>query len=107
MFTAVLLLALAGETTAPEWTFIAPRPGEAFEHPPLRALALGSAKPEDVVEKVAYRGSRQRYAQLRYGSPSSVRVTIVVDELGPGQADVYVDADRNRRIEAKDRAQGQ
>ena len=57
--------------------------------------------------KVKYRGARQRYAQLRYGSPSSVRVTIVLDEIGRGSADLYVDADRNRRIEAADRVPGE
>ena len=57
--------------------------------------------------KVTFRGSRQRYAQLRYGSPSSVRVTIVLDEIGRGAADLYVDANRNRRIEATDRVDGE
>ena len=35
-----------------------------------------------------------------------MRVTIVLDELGRGVADLYVDADRNRRIEATDRVEG-
>ena len=56
-----------------------------------------------MLEKVTYRGHRRRYAQLRYGSPSSVRVTVVVDELAPAEADLYVDANRNRRIELADR----
>src|SRR5262249_58696938 len=57
----------------------------------------------EVREWARYRGTRRRYAQLRYGSPGSVRVTVVLDEAGPGDVDLYVDADRNRRIEAKDR----
>jgi hypothetical protein len=85
------------------WRFVAPAPGDAFEHPPLRALALSREKPDDVLEKVTYRGHRRRYAQLRYGSPSSVRVTVVLDDLAPGKADLYVDANRNRRIEPTDR----
>jgi hypothetical protein len=36
-----------------------------------------------------------------------VRVTIVLDEIGRGEADLYVDADRNRRIEATDRVEGE
>ena len=56
--------------------------------------------------KAKFRGSRQRYAQLRYGSPSSVRITLVLDELARGAADLYVDANRNRRIEATDRVDG-
>ena len=50
-----------------------------------------------------YRGARQRYAQIRYGSPGSVRITVVLDEVSSSDVDLYVDADRNRRIEAKDR----
>jgi hypothetical protein len=69
-------------------------------------MALADAKPDDVRELARYRGMRRRYAQLRYGSPGSVRVTVVLDEISPGDADLYVDADRNRRIEDKDRVQG-
>lgn len=99
-----LLLALP-DPPAPEgaWRFVVPAPGDAFEHPPLRALGLSREKPDDVVEKVEYRGHRRRYGQLRYGSPSSVRVTVVLDDLAPGKSDLYVDAGRNRRIEPADR----
>jgi hypothetical protein len=100
--TLVLLAAVLLAPPAGDWRFAAPGPGEAFEHPPLRALALSREKPGDVVEKAVYRGHRRRYAQLRYGSPSSVRVTVVVDDLAPGKADLYVDAGRNRRIESAD-----
>ncbi len=72
----------------------------------MRALALSRAKPEDLVEKVRYRGARQRYAQIRYGSPGSIRITVVLDEASSSDVDLYVDADRNRRIEAKDRLAG-
>ena len=66
---------------------------------------LGREKPEDLVEKAAYRGdpARRRYAQVRFGSAGSIRVTVVLDEVGPGEADLYVDADRNRRIDDRDR----
>lgn len=110
----MILLALALAASAADegmagdaWRFSVPAPGDPFEHPPLRALALAESKPEDLLEKVGYRGRRRRYAQLRYGSPGSVRVTVVLDEVGPGRADLYVDADRNRRIEARDRIEGE
>lgn len=102
------LLVLAAVLLAPpagDWRFVAPVPGDSFEHPPLRALTLSREKPEDVVEKAAYRGHRRRYAQLRYGGPSSVRVTVVLDDLARGKADLYVDANRNRRIESSDRVE--
>ncbi|HUG92416.1 MAG TPA: hypothetical protein VML55_16375, partial [Planctomycetaceae bacterium] len=44
--------------------------------------------------------------QVRYGSADSVRVTFVVDRHESGEADLYVDANRNRIIEAKDRLEG-
>ena len=72
----------------------------------MRALALSRTKPDDVKEMVHYRGARQRYAQIRYGSPGSVRITVVLDEVSSSDVDLYVDADRNRRIEAKDRVAG-
>ena len=88
------------------WRYVVPPPGDVFESPPLRSIGLASEKPDDLLVKVTFRGSRQRDAQLRFGSPSSVRVTVVLDDLGRGAADLYVDADRNRRIEAADRVDG-
>jgi hypothetical protein len=104
----VLAMVVASDPgSAPStWRYVVPPPGDAFESPPLRSIGLSSEKPEDLVVKVTFRGSRQRYAQLRYGSPSSVRVTVVLDETGRGEADLYVDANRNRRIEATDRVDG-
>jgi hypothetical protein len=105
----ILSLAFALTATADAagdgWRYVLPPPGEAFEHPPLRALVLSPARPDDVVEKAAYRGRRRRYAQLRYGGPNSVRITVVLDEAGPGDADLYVDAGRNRRIEPGDKVE--
>jgi hypothetical protein len=103
---ALSLMPAAGVAIAGDWQFVLPAAGDPFEHPPLRALALSRTRPDDVKEMVRYRGARQRYAQLRYGSPGSVRITVVLDEVSPRDVDLYVDADRNRRIEAKDRLSG-
>jgi hypothetical protein len=91
------------DSAAPAWRFVLPAPGDPFEHPPFRALVPGREKPEDVVERVAYRGTGRRYAQVRFGSPGSVRVTIVLDEVGSGDVDLYVDANRDRKIDGRDR----
>jgi hypothetical protein len=104
---ALALLGTAGPAAAGDWRYVLPPPGDAFEHPPLRALALSRQKPEDVKETVRYRGGRQRYTQLRYGSPGSIRVTVVLDVVAPGDVDLYVDSNRNRRIEARDRVTGE
>jgi hypothetical protein len=94
--------ALADSSGAP-WSYVVPSAEDPFEPAPLRALALTPVKPADLVEKVTYRGKRRRYAQIRYGTPTSVRVTAVLDESGPGAAVLYVDANRDRRIEAIDK----
>jgi len=94
--------------SAPEpraWRFVLPSPGDPFEHAPFRALVLSRVKPEELIEKVTYRGdpARRRYAQLRFGSPSSTRVTVVVDTVATGEVDLYADADRNLKIDDRDR----
>jgi hypothetical protein len=85
------------------WRFVLPAEGDAFEHPPFRALILSREKPDDVAEKAAYRGKSRRFAQIRFGSPGSVRVTVVLDEVGPGDVDLFVDANRDRKIDERDR----
>ena len=112
------LLALAGVTPtvptipirnhpprAPRLAICDARPGDPFEHAPFRALVLSREKPEELIEKVAYRGepARRRYARIRFGSPSSTRVTVVVDTAALGEVDFYADADRNLKIDDRDR----
>ncbi len=113
--SALLALALAAASHGHEnpqanesgpWQFVLPAAGDPFEHPPFRALVLGREKPEDVTERVSYRGTSRRYAQLRFGSPGSTRVTVVLDEVGPGDVDLFVDANRDRKIDDRDRVAG-
>ena len=101
-----LMLALPPAVESSAWKYVVPAPREPFAHPPLRALPLTDQRPADLEEKVTYRGKRQRYAQLRYGSPASIRVAIVVDELPSGEVDLYVDARRKRTIESADKVSG-
>lgn len=70
--------------------------------PVFRPIPLTAGRSPDVKERVEYRGIRRKYAQLRYGSENSTRVAIVVDELGPGQFDLYVDRNRNRIIQSNE-----
>ena len=102
---AVDAQAQAVSASQPGWRYVLPAPGDPFDHAPFRALVLTREKPEELVEKAAYRGdkSRRRYARIRYGSPSSIRVSIVLDETADGKIDLYADADRNLRIDDRDR----
>ncbi|GIW90847.1 MAG: hypothetical protein KatS3mg109_1279 [Pirellulaceae bacterium] len=72
-----------------------------------RTIELSEERPEDLIEEATYRGSARRYAQLRYGSENSRRVTIVVDELGEGRYDFYADGNRDRRITPDERLAGE
>ncbi len=100
--------AQAVSPSQPGWRYVLPAPGDPFDHAPFRALVLTREKPEELVERAAYRGekSRRRYARIRYGSPSSIRVSIVLDETADGKIDLYADADRNLRIDDRDRVSG-
>jgi hypothetical protein len=107
-FFLALAAGLAGEPTSQggaEWRYVVPAAGEAFDHAPLRALVLSREKPLELVEKVAYQGepALRRYAMLRFGSASSTRVTVVVDRDVKGNTDLFLDADRNLRIDDRDR----
>jgi hypothetical protein len=106
--TLSLCLALlpGGPALAGGWRYVVPPPEDSFAHPPPRALPLGDRKPTDLKESVRYRGKRQRYAQLTYGAGRQAAVAVVVDEVGPNEIDLYVDADRDREITAKDRVAG-
>lgn len=87
----------------PTWSYRADVEGL---RPVARSFDLSTTAPEDLVEDVAYQGSVQRYAQLRYGSENSRRVVVVVDELDDGAYVFYVDANRDRRIAPRDLVPG-
>ena len=72
-----------------------------------RSIDLAEDRPHELDERADYQGTRQRYAQLRYGSENSRRVVIVIDDLGSGEYEFYVDADRDRRITSRDIVAGQ
>ena len=103
---ALLLAASLARAEEPAWRYVVPSPGGPHEHPPARVLPLGRQKPDDLKETARYRGKQQRYGQLVYGGPGSARVTVVLDEVAPGEADLYLDANRRRAIGPKDRVAG-
>jgi hypothetical protein len=108
---AALCLTLAGgifaaETAKPQWRYVAPKAGERMEHPPLRQLPLSGVKPPELEESVQYRGHERLYAEFRFGTSGSTLVTVVIDRISDAEADVYVDRDRNRKIEGEERLAG-
>src|SRR5438067_67864 len=91
-----LALALAPSTSADTWRYVVPPGNDAFAHPPPRTIPLSSTKPSDLKETVRYRGTKRRYARLVYGSGRTAPVTVVVDEVGRAEIDLYLDADRDK-----------
>jgi hypothetical protein len=98
--------ARAGQPAAPAWRYVAESEKDSPIRPVLRFIALSADKPEELAEEASYRGKEQRYAQVRYGSDDSRRVVVVVDLVSRDDFDLYVDADRNRVIQAKDKVAG-
>jgi hypothetical protein len=90
----------------PAWRYVAKPESDSPIRPVFRFVTLSGTKPDDLGEEVQYRGKQQKYAQVRYGSDNSRRVVVVVDEVSPDDFDLYVDANRNRVIEAKDKIAG-
>jgi len=91
---------------ASSWKYVAEPAEGAFVRPVLRGVSLSAEKPDPMSETVKYRGRRQRYAQLRYGTEDSTRVIVVVDEISRTAFDLYVDRNRNRIIESRDLVKG-
>jgi hypothetical protein len=102
----LLLLGVDVLADEPAWRYVAEAAADSPMRPVFRFVALAGTKPEELREEVSYRGKEQKYAQIRYGSDDSRRVVVVVDEVSQGDFDLYVDANRNRVIEAKDKVAG-
>jgi hypothetical protein len=90
----------------PAWRYVADAGADSPMRPVFRFVTLSSTKPDDLAEEARYRGKERKYAQVRYGSEDSRRVVVVVDEVSRDDFDLYVDANRNRVIEAKDKIPG-
>ena len=74
-----------------------------------RAIKFLGEKPEDVETDIEFRGIRQLHGQIRYGTADSIRVGLIVDQLSASTADfdLYVDRNRDRKIEVDEKVNGQ
>jgi hypothetical protein len=104
-FAGLLLFGSGTLGAEPVWRYVATPRADAAR-PVFRYVQLSGTKPDELREKAAYRGKKQQYARVRYGSDDSRRVAVVVDEVSPDDFDLYIDADRNGVIEAKDKLAG-
>lgn len=88
-----------------DWTYVGSSEEAGFSQPLFRSISLSTVKPEIEV-KVTYRGKTQKYAWLRYGSPNSQRIALVLDEVSRRDFDIYVDLDRNQAITSGEKLDG-
>jgi len=100
------IFVLVAPATEQTWTYVVPVEAQRLGRPAWRALALSDKCPDGISEQVTYRGQRRSYTQIRYGNSNSVRVVVVLDQRSSGKADLYVDANRDRKIDATDRIVG-
>ncbi|MFT3880306.1 MAG: hypothetical protein QM703_11670 [Gemmatales bacterium] len=99
----LLSLCLVQPPSSEGWKYVVPARDDAFHHPALRLLPLTNTKPADLEEEVTYQGATRRYGQFHFGNALSTRICVVLDVHSDGKVDLYIDANRNRLIEANER----
>ena len=91
-------------TKRESWKYV----GDPAEGPTMRPLfhvvRLSSVPPPGVRETAAYRGRSRLYGEIRFGSENSEPVLLVIDRIDESASDLFVDGNRNRVIENKDKA---
>ena len=105
----ILCVALLGQRClsqpkpASDWRYVVPaRSGEPHLELPFRALPISTRPPADVEVRIRFGKGTQWFTQLRYGSPGTVRVAVVVDRRPSKEVAIYVDADRDRVLDDSD-----
>jgi hypothetical protein len=99
----LLSLCLVQPPVSEGWKYVVPAREDGFHHPALRLLPLTNTKPADVEEEAKYQGTTRRYGQFHFGNALSTRICVVLDIHNNGKVDLYLDANRNRLIEANER----
>ncbi|HUE13650.1 MAG TPA: hypothetical protein VMR25_05765 [Planctomycetaceae bacterium] len=91
------------QTTRESWKYVAEPPKGETVRPLFRTVRLSKVPPPGIRETVSYRGRSRLYGEIRFGSENSEPVLLVVDTVDASDCDLYVDANRNRSIEPKDK----
>ena len=97
------ILSVASLGSEPAWTYEVPSKGQQFGLPSGQFLPMSERCPTDVTVQVPYQGQGQSYCQIRYGQSTLARVAMVLDRASDGEITLYVDVNRNRKIEPGER----
>jgi hypothetical protein len=100
VFCILSVEAMASESI---WTYEVPKDGQQLGLPGWRILTRSDLCPADITEQVSYQGQRRSYVQIRYGQSDLARVAMVLDHASNGKITLYVDGNRNRKIEPEER----
>lgn len=90
----VLLFAQSGLATAEDW--------QSAKTARWRRLALQSQVPPDLEVSVTHAKESARFAEWVYGTPDSPRVAVAIIPSDDGKTRIFVDRNRDRRIEERD-----
>jgi hypothetical protein len=84
------------------WSYVDSQgPRENFPTAPARRHLLVKDSPQDVRVDVVDTQAVKRFAQMRYGSPNSTRIAIMI-VVRKDQHRLYVDANRDRKLDESD-----
>lgn len=87
--------AARADDSDPSWRYVVPKREEAGFAPPAAVVPLLEARSEAIKSEPPAGSGRRRYALLRYGSPSSSLLPIVLDEHDGGQFQLTIDLSRS------------
>jgi hypothetical protein len=90
-------------TNSQSWKYVADSADGKTLRPLFRTIRLSSVPPAGIRETAAYRGRLRLYGEIHFGSENSEPVLLVLDWVDESECDLYVDANRNRVIETKDK----
>src|SRR5687767_4831991 len=97
--TLSLSAAAAAEEESGPWQYVVPGDADAGFTPPALTLSLLSEKPEAIqAAPPAVDGAQRSYALLRYGSPNSPQLPIVLDKLDGGEFTLTIDLSRSGQM---------
>ena len=77
------------------WRYVVPQVDEDGPTPVVVVVPLAAERPEAIKTEPPARGDKRSYALLRYGSPSSPLLPIVLDEQSGGQFVLTIDFSRS------------
>jgi hypothetical protein len=96
---ALGLVLLVHHTRADEgnssWRYVVPESTESGFTSPALIMPLSEQRPEAIKSEPPARGGKRSYALLRYGSPSSPLMPMVLDERDGGELDLTIDLSRS------------